>query len=248
MSETKAADAWSGALVLAPVPGSVIYLGPGGVADEHAHYALQLTVGIDAPVRVSLQDAEFEARALLVPSSTPHAFAADGRVAMLYLDPSSAHASQLHALQAQNFASAQLPDPAIASTDLPRYARQLLDAFGIGLSSFGERSSTVTMAVEDVRARLSEGGSITLPEVASQVAISPSRLTRLFTREVGIPFRRFVLWQRLVTAIEAIGAGDDLTRAAASAGFSDSAHLSRTFRANFGLAPSALFAMRVVAG
>jgi AraC-like DNA-binding protein len=43
---------------------------------------------------------------------------------------------------------------------------------------------------------------------------------------------------------EEVAGGETLTGAAAAAGFSDSAHLSRTFRRAFGLPPSALLNMR----
>lgn len=61
-----------------------------------------------------------------------------------------------------------------------------------------------------------------------------------------MPFRRYVLWLRLRRAVREVAAGANLTEAAVSAGFSDSAHLSRVFRATFGLPPSALLRMREV--
>jgi AraC-like DNA-binding protein len=55
---------------------------------------------------------------------------------------------------------------------------------------------------------------------------------------VGIPPRRYLLWVRLMHAIEAAIGGDNLTTAAHEAGFADSAHLSRTFRRMFGRTPA----------
>jgi AraC-like DNA-binding protein len=72
------------------------------------------------------------------------------------------------------------------------------------------------------------------------VGLSASRLTHLFTSQVGIPLRRYVLWSRLRIAISRVQAGDDLTDAAHGAGFADSAHLTRTTRDMFGLPPSVL--------
>ncbi|MBF6447880.1 helix-turn-helix domain-containing protein [Nocardia elegans] len=43
-----------------------------------------------------------------------------------------------------------------------------------------------------------------------------------------------------IAAVARTAAGDDVTAAAHAAGFADSAHLSRTCRATFGLPPSAL--------
>jgi AraC-like DNA-binding protein len=65
---------------------------------------------------------------------------------------------------------------------------------------------------------------------------------------VGIPFRRFVLWSRMRQAVASTQAGRDLTEAAVDAGFSDSAHLSRTFRAMFGLSPSMVLPLAEIVG
>ncbi len=57
---------------------------------------------------------------------------------------------------------------------------------------------------------------------------------------MGIPIRRYVLWERLLLAIQQLTGGVTLTEAAHWAGFSDSAHFSRTFTRMFGLSPSLL--------
>ena len=77
-------------------------------------------------------------------------------------------------------------------------------------------------------------------ELAARVGLSASRFTHLFTEQVGIPLRRYVLWSRLRVAITLVQGGDDLTGAAHGAGFADSAHLTRTTREMFGLPPSVL--------
>jgi AraC-like DNA-binding protein len=86
-----------------------------------------------------------------------------------------------------------------------------------------------------------------LVQAAHAAHISPSRLTHLFSEEVGIPFRRFVLWLRLRRAAEYVWRTGSLTEAAHAAGFSDLAHFSRVCRAMFGVAPSGLLAMAPIA-
>ena len=65
--------------------------------------------------------------------------------------------------------------------------------------------------------------------------LSESRFSHLFTKETGLPFRTYVLWRRLMQAVERRAAGATLTEAAHQAGFSDSAHFSRTFLRMFGI-------------
>lgn len=77
-----------------------------------------------------------------------------------------------------------------------------------------------------------------LPSMAGALGLAESTLSHVLKREIGIPYRRFVLWQRLIAAARGMRDGMDLTTAAHAAGFADLAHLSRTFVAMFGLAPS----------
>lgn len=93
-------------------------------------------------------------------------------------------------------------------------------------------------AIAKIQARL--GGPITLAETAASVHLSPSRFRHLFIEQTGAVFRAYVLWLRLNIAIRAAMAGQSWTAAAHEAGFTDSAHLSRTFRRMFGIAPAML--------
>jgi AraC-like DNA-binding protein len=83
-----------------------------------------------------------------------------------------------------------------------------------------------------------------IDQLAERVHLSPSRFAHLFKEQVGVPVRRYVLWQKMRRALDLAMAGDSLTTAALSAGFADSAHLSRTVRAIMGVAPEFLFRHR----
>ncbi len=72
-------------------------------------------------------------------------------------------------------------------------------------------------------------------EVASQLALSESRFLHLFSEAMGIAWRPYLLWRRMMCAIQAINNNASATDAAHLAGFSDSAHLSRTFKNSFGM-------------
>jgi len=72
-------------------------------------------------------------------------------------------------------------------------------------------------------------------QVASQLALSESRFLHLFSDELGISWRPYLLWRRMMCAILALKNNTSATQAAHLAGFSDSAHLSRTFRKTFGM-------------
>lgn len=77
---------------------------------------------------------------------------------------------------------------------------------------------------------------IPLKEIASHCHLSTSRFLHLFKEETGLTYRRAQLWTRLSLAIPKM-AHQTLTEIAYLTGFSDSAHLSRTFSENLGFSP-----------
>lgn len=70
--------------------------------------------------------------------------------------------------------------------------------------------------------------------------LSESRLLHLFKELMGLPIRNYILWCRIQIAFNQILEGNSLTQAAYYAGFSDQAHLTRTFVKTIGLPPSSL--------
>lgn len=71
--------------------------------------------------------------------------------------------------------------------------------------------------------------------VAQQLSLSESRFLHLFREEMAIAWRPYLLWRRLLCALQAMLNGNSATAAAYISGFSDSAHLSRYFRKTFGM-------------
>jgi AraC-like DNA-binding protein len=99
--------------------------------------------------------------------------------------------------------------------------------------------TVVAAAREAVLADLPESAAL-LP-LAARLGVSPYRLSRAFTREVGVPLSRYRNRVRLARALDRIEAGDPhLGRLAADLGFADQAHLTRTVRQHLGRTPTAL--------
>ena len=72
-------------------------------------------------------------------------------------------------------------------------------------------------------------------DIALELNLSESRFLHLFKDTMQIPWRPYLLWRRLICAVQTLQLGKTATEAAYIAGFSDSAHLSRTFKKQFGL-------------
>jgi AraC-like DNA-binding protein len=90
----------------------------------------------------------------------------------------------------------------------------------------------IAIAVAGLAANSSEVAPVA--DAARTVGLSASRFQHLFAEEIGVPFRRFRIWQRLRAAIGEVVSGSTLTEAAHAAGFSDQAHFAREFRRTFG--------------
>lgn len=82
--------------------------------------------------------------------------------------------------------------------------------------------------------------------LASMVNLSPTRLVHLFSQQIGLPMTQFLLWIKMRHAVELVQQGVSLTHIAQICGFSDLAHLTRTFKAFYGIKPSELANSRYV--
>ncbi|MFJ8917815.1 helix-turn-helix transcriptional regulator [Amycolatopsis sp. NPDC102389] len=77
--------------------------------------------------------------------------------------------------------------------------------------------------------------------LAALLGVSPYRLSRAFTREMGVSLTHYRNRVRVAQALDRLEAGEpSLAALAADLGFADQAHLSRTVRAHLGHTPSAL--------
>lgn len=243
-----AAEKWHGRLWLLPDRRMIAYVGTGSTSSSHQHHAVQLVVALDGEISLTLGDTTRQLWSALIPRDTQHAVDVDGPALVIWIDPHCPTGHMLDAwaddLQGQelglSIGRVDVTDPDL---DVINLVDVVLAKLHVTTDKPRPVSPHVQRALSYLDAELSNGP--TLIEAAARAAISPSRLTHLFTREVGIPFRRYALWLRLLRAIESVIAGNDLTRAAADAGFSDSAHLSRTFRSTFGLTPSAMFVLEI---
>jgi len=95
--------------------------------------------------------------------------------------------------------------------------------------------------VETVRRHVRDhlSGPVTVDGLAELVGFSPSCFARLFKQATGVTPHQFVIEQRIERA-KALFAHDPSTpisRVAAQTGFSDQAHLTRTFRRVVGQTP-----------
>ena len=81
----------------------------------------------------------------------------------------------------------------------------------------------------------------TLLGLADLLGVSPYRLSRAFSRDIGISLTRYRNRMRVAKVLDSLEAGEEgLSALAADLGFADQAHLCRTVRDHLGHTPTAL--------
>ena len=128
--------------------------------------------------------------------------------------------------------------------DLTLLLSPLFESLGLSNQHIGTNESQITdhrikallyELNQDLDGKCLKQSSWRASDVAQKLALSESRFLHLFSQELGIPWRPYLLWCRMICALRIILNGESATNAAHIAGLSDSAHLSRTFRKMFGM-------------
>lgn len=223
---------WAGRAWIAPGIGA--FRGSVGAHDWHHHLAHQITVGLEGPVGVETAVGRLHDRALVIPAGTRHRIVGSS-VLSIYLD---ALAPEALALRLRPGQPAKSLDPLLARRLLDvTHARDLAalpDFFHPPPRVADERLDAVLRELQGSR------GDSNRRSLAAVIHLSPERFSHWFVEQTGLPLRSYLKWIRLIEALRQLAAGHSLTHSAHAAGFSDSAHLSRTFRATLGDSPAKL--------
>lgn len=224
-----------------------------GIVKAHTHHAIQVVVALDGEPAICDKSGDWRtAEGFIVMPDVEHSF--DGRgseSAMLFVDPESNEGAWLRTSLSQAITfvpNAQLAgcvselrkfhERPLESMELNLLIRHCVHALCAGTPPMRRRDPRITKSLKKISE--SKDLRVTLEEMSATVFLSPSRFAHLFAQQVGLPFRRYLLWRKLARAMLAIGLGESMTDAAQASDFADAAHLTRTFNQMFGIKPSAL--------
>lgn len=231
--------------------------GPGGPCVWHSHHSLRFALALQGELRIrtSRQGQWWSAPGVLTAPDAAHLLDAQGaELLLVFLDPDSVTGAPFRAAlsgplrlisDAERMAMTRDVVPqAILRSGAAAWAKQAAATLRLP-APFAPRS--VHPRVRALLSLLRNGGidhRTSLDALATAVGLSPGRLMHVFTSSVGIPLRPYLAWLRVQRAAMAVVSGNSLSDAALAAGFSDAAHMSRTFRRMLGIPPSLLKAMR----
>lgn len=219
-----------------PVMGAI---GPGGASDGHSHHSLHVVMcSGNGELRVRGSGGAWRrAAGVATAADVEHAIDAGGaEVAMVFVEPESDVGVELaRALRSP----VQLLDRLAFDRPLDAVALVRATIASLGGATWGV-PRRIHPRLRRVLRALHGGAEGALGELAAIAGLSEGRLMHVFTESVGVPLRPYVAWLKVQRAAAAIAAGAPLARAAAEGGFSDAAHMTRSFRKAFGMTPSAI--------
>ena len=233
--------------------GFIVIAQAGGEVPAHSHHAIQIFLALDGAGAVRTTGGEWrEGRGIIVRPDVEHCFNAHGaRGALLFVDPESSEGVWLQSVLTQDITIAPparlesclaelrvFCDSPLESMEVSDLVRHCVLAFCAGAPPSRQLDSRITTFLGKIRA--SEDLRMSLETAAASVHLSPGRFAHLFKEQLGLPFRRYMLWRKLTRAMLAIGRESNIAAAAHAADFADAAHLTRTFHQMFGIPPSVL--------
>jgi len=220
------------------------FIGDFGFAAHHSHAAPVLLVGLSGSISVQIGAAEaFQCRSALIDANVDHSIDCQGEhVATLYCEVDSSHATNLRRtfLKTEQYAfdiaktthCTKRLENRILAADLPAFLKYTMNMHET------QMDPRITACLEYMKTNPLYSASQS--NLAEQVSLSRSRLNHLFKGHTGVSFRRFKLWSQLTHFMRDIHATKNFTTSALNSGFSDSSHLSNSYRKIFGLTPSSI--------
>jgi AraC-like DNA-binding protein len=232
--------------------GGFLAIGRGqGIIPPHSHHAVQIVIAIDGTTSVKGRNGDWRhGRGTIVRPNAEHSFNGNNVPgAMLFVEPESLEGLWLRASLREDITL--VPDARVEAclSELRTFYADPLEAMQAGalirhcvraLSAGAPPSRRLDPRVTRVLTQIRESDDlrVSLETAADSACLSPSRFAHLFKQQVGLPFRRYVLWRKVTRAMVAVGREGTIAAAAHAADFADAAHLTRTFYQMFGIPPS----------
>jgi AraC family transcriptional regulator len=223
------------------------------IVPPHEHHAIQIVFAIDGEVGIRGKRGDWRmCRGLIVRPDVVHSFNANGALeAMLFVDPESAEGVWLQSglrdeitvipdkrLAPPVAALRAFVDRPLDSMDPQEVIKLCVQSLCSGAAPSRRLDDRVTRVLAAIRG--SDELRMSIDNAAAMAFLSPSRFAHLFKEQVGLPFRRYMLWRKMTRAMLMIGRQQTISTAAHEADFADAAHLTRTFYQMVGLPPSVL--------
>ena len=224
-----------------------------GIVPPHEHHAIQIVLTVEGSVGITGEGEDWRTAAgVIVRPDVVHSYDGNGAAgAMLFVDPESSEGAWLRTSLRDDITIVPEARVARCAAELRTFLERPLESLEVGAlvrhcvhglcagappnRRLDERITRALAAI-----RQSDDLRLSIEDAAGMACLSPSRFAHLFKQQVGLPFRRYMLWRKLTRAMMVIGREQTIATAAHEADFADAAHLTRTFYQMFGIPPSVM--------
>ncbi len=224
-----------------------------GVVPPHAHHAIQIVLALDGEIAVCDKNEHWQrGRGFIIGADVEHSYdSQDAFGAMLFVDPESTEGIWLGSSLQDEITP--IPERRVLACleELKHFRERPMESLDVGalirhcvraLSSGAPPARRIDPRVTKVVRQIQQSDDLrlSLESAAASAFLSPGRFAHLFKQQLGLPYRRYLLWRKLTRAMLVIGREGTATAAAHAADFADAAHLTRTFSQMFGIPPSVM--------
>lgn len=243
------------AFKMAILNGLSVYISRDIQTNVHSHHLLELVLSFGESFCISDTKSEICSTGIMISPDVPHQFTSNLKDyhIFIFLDPETQQAALLQRVFGLN----KNPIQAISEEGIqtaiegfkqwfysndftPEAILPLIDQLVSALAPYHPFHPLIDARILHATRYIKQNldSELDVKTVASEACLSESRFSHLFKEQIGIPLRRYILWCRMENAIRLIANGTNLSQAAYECGFSDPAHLTRTFQEMFGVKPS----------
>lgn len=228
-----------------------LFFGPLHCLKFHSMGAVAINVGLYQPfILKTINGTSKPYRCAIIPAGCKHELNAFGNiVASLIIEKNSTAYASLkkrilfHTSKVTSIADSKLIECFQKIYEEKPTKAEIYQLLNLLLNTDNETNENVDPRINKTMKtiQLDPGNDFSQEYLASSVGLSSSRFRHLFREQSDIPYRRYRMWRRVVSAMDTLHKVDNLTYAAMEAGFTDSAHFNRCFRDTLGVNPSLVF-------
>lgn len=221
-------------------------------AQLHKHWMQQVFIGIEDKVDLTVKEQAIRGRCIVVEKNIPHAFSARQLTLSLLIEPASTYASFLSTrMSEEGYWICDIDEmKALAQefiilkqTDSITCYRECMKKLDTCLG-FSTKDIVRDERILDFLYHLEHCNcdDHTIQKFAKEAALSTSRFTHLFKKEIGLPLKSYLLLHQMQCAFQLLSDGRSVSAAAMHAGFDSPSHFAGTVKRMMGL--SASFALK----
>lgn len=214
-------------------------------AEQHRHPMLHLFCGNDG-CNIVVKGEKYSEQVIVLDTNVSHSARMGNNCELfLLIDPTSDIAGQMHekylnkGTVAKGFSMKRgLPENLWQQEDddIVRLVEKLFEEIGIEKKENCQKEQRIEEVIQHLKS--GEWLNDKIARIAERVCLSESRLTHLFTEEIGVSLKSYILIRKLEYAYQYTMSGGKITNAAYEAGFSSSAHLAYTCKKMMGVSIS----------